>query len=53
MVNVENLSHKLWIILEKSAKIRSCHCNCITGMDEVYNHAAAAMFQVEAAVCTG
>ena len=24
--------HKLWIILEKSAKIRSCHCTCMAGI---------------------
>ena len=45
--------HKLWIILEKSAKIRSSHCTCVAGMGETCNHVAAAMFRVEAAVRTG
>ena len=26
--------HKIWIILEKSAKIRSCHCTCVAGIGE-------------------
>ena len=45
--------HKLWIILEKSAKIWWCHCTCMVGMGETCSHVAAAMFRVEAAVCTG
>ena len=55
-VNVENLNdpfHKLWITLEKSAKIQSRYCTCMADMDETCYHVAAAMFGVEAAVFTG
>ena len=45
--------HKLWIILEKLAKIRSCHCTCIADMGETCNHVVVAMFRVEASVRTG
>ena len=45
--------HKLWIILEKSAKIQSCHWTWMAGMGETYNHVAAAVFRVEATVRTG
>ena len=51
--SVNDPFHKNWIILEKSAKIRSCHCTCMAGMGETCNHAAAAMFRVEGAVRTG
>ena len=51
--SVNNPFHKLWIILEKPAKIRSSHCTSILGMGETCNHVAAAMFPVEAAVGTG
>ena len=51
--SVNDPFHKLWIILEKSAKIRSCHCTCMAGMGDMFNHVAAAMFRVEAAVRTG
>ena len=42
-------SQKLWIILEKTAKIRTRHCTCVAGMGETCNHFAAAMYPVEAA----
>ena len=51
--SVNDPFHKLWIILEKSAKIQSCHCTCMVGMDETCDHVAAAVFRVGAAVCTG
>ena len=51
--SVNDPFHKLWIILEKSTKIRSCHCTCMAGTNETCNHVAAAMFRVEEAVCTG
>ena len=51
--SVNDPFQKFWIILEKSAKIRSCHCNCMAGMSETCNNVAAAMFPVEAAVYTG
>ena len=44
---------KLWIILEKTAKIRTCHYTCIAGMRKACNHVAAAMYCVKAAVRTG
>lgn len=45
--------HKLWLIIEKTSKIRSAHCTCMAGMGETCNHVAAAMFHIEAAVRTG
>ena len=45
--------HKLWLIIEKTSKIRSAHCTCMAGMGETCNHVAAAMFRIEAAVRTG
>jgi len=51
--SINNPFHKFWIILEKSSKIRSCHCTCMAGMSETCNHVAAAMFRVEAAVRNG
>ena len=51
--SVNDLFHKLWIILERSAKIRSWHCTCMEGMGEMRNHVAAVIFRLEAAVRTG
>ena len=51
--SVNDPFHKLWIILEKSAKIWSCYCICMAGMGETCNHVAAAMFRVESTVRTG
>ena len=51
--SVNDPFHKLWIILEKSTKIRSCHCTCMAGTNETCNHVAAAVFRVEEAVRTG
>ena len=39
--------HKLWIILEKIAKIRNCRCTCMVGMGERSKHVAAAMYCFE------
>ena len=50
--SVNDPFHKHWIILKKSAKIRSCHCICMAGMGKTCNHVATAIFPVEAAVCT-
>ena len=33
--------------MEKSGKIRSCHCTCMTGMDQFCNHVAAAMYKID------
>ena len=38
---------KFWIIIEKSGKIRSCHCTCMTGMGQFCNHVAAAMYSID------
>ena len=46
--SVNDPFHKNWIILEKSAKIRSCHCTCMAGMGETCYYVAAAIFRVEA-----
>ena len=40
----------LFHILERTAKIKTCHCTCMAGMGETCNHVAAAMYGVEAAV---
>ena len=42
--SVNDPFHKLWIILEKTAKVRSCHYACMAGMGEMCNHIAAAIF---------
>ena len=47
---INEINHKLWIIMEKSGKIRSCHATCMTGMGQSCNHVAAAMYRIEAAV---
>ena len=47
--SIKDPFHKLWIILEKAAQIRTCHCTCMAGMAETSNHAAATMYRVEAA----
>ena len=51
--SIKDQFHKLWIILEKTAKIRTCHCTCMAGMGETCNHVAAAMYHAEAAVQIG
>ena len=48
--SIKDPFYKLWTILEKTAKIRACHCTCMAGMGETCNHVAAAMYRVEAAV---
>ena len=48
--SIKNPSHKLCIILEKTANVRTCHCRCMAGMGVTCNHVAAAMYRVEAAV---
>ena len=32
--SVNDPFHKLWIILDKSVRIRSCHCTCMAGIGE-------------------
>ena len=51
--SIKDPFHKLWIILEKTAKKRTCHCTCMAGMGETCNHVAAAMYRVEASVRIG
>ena len=46
---INEINHKLWIIMEKSVKIRSCHCTCMAGIGQSCNHVAAAMYRIEAA----
>ena len=48
--SIKDPFHKLWIILEKTAEIRTCHCTCMAGMGETFNHVAAAIYRVEVAV---
>ena len=35
---INKINHKLWIIMEKSAKIRSCHCIFMAGMGQSCTH---------------
>ena len=42
--SVHDPFHKLWTILEKSAKVQSCHCSCIVDMSEMSNQVAATIF---------
>ena len=51
--NVNQPFHSLWIIFQKSGKIRSCHCTCVAGKSQVCNHVAAALYRIEAAVRNG
>ena len=51
--SIKDPFHKLWIILEKTAKIRTCYCTFMASMGEICNHVAAAMYHVEAAVWIG
>ena len=50
---INEINHKLWIIMEKSDKIRSYHCTCMAGMNQSCNHVAAAMYRIEATVRDG
>ena len=52
-LSVNNPFHQLWILLEKTGKIRACHCSCMAGMSQTCNHVAAAMYRIEAAVRNG
>ena len=47
---INEINHKLWIIMEKPGKIRSCNCTCLAGMGQSCNHVAAAMYKIKAAV---
>ena len=49
----QRINEKLWIIMEKSGKIRSCLCTFMTGIDHSCNHVAAAMYKIEAAFTNG
>ena len=51
--SINDTYHKLWLVLEKSAKIKACHCTCMAGMGQTCNHVASAMYRVEAAVRNG
>ena len=50
---INKIIHKLWIIMEKSSKIRSCHYTCMAGMGQSCTHVAAAMYRIDAAVRNG
>ena len=50
---VNEINHKYWIVMEKFAKIRSCHCTCMAGMGQSCNHVAAAMYRIEKVVKMG
>ena len=39
--------------MEKSGKIRSCHCTCMAGTGQSCNHVGAALCRIEAAVRNG
>ena len=48
--SIKDPFQKLWIILEKTVKLRACHWTCMAGIGETCNHVAAVMYPVEAAV---
>ena len=48
--SIKDPFHKLWIILEKRAKIKTCYCMCMAGIGETCSQVSAAMYYVEAAV---
>ena len=50
---INNPNHKLWILFEKTGKIRACLCSCVAGMSQICNHVATALYRVEPAVCSG
>ena len=50
---VNEPKHKLWIIMEKEGKIKSCHCECFNGLSQTCNHVAAALYRIECAVRNG
>ena len=39
--SVNELFHKLWIILENSAKIWSCHCTCMVGIGQTCSNVSS------------
>ena len=51
--SIKDSFHKLWTILEKTAKTRTIHCTSVAGIKETLNRVAAAMYHVEAAVPVG
>ena len=52
-IEINEINHKYWIVMEKFAKIRSCHCTCMAGMGQSCNHVAAAMYRIEKVVKMG
>ena len=48
--SINDTYHKIWLVFEKIAKIKACHCTCMAGMGQTCNHVAAAMYEVEATV---
>ena len=50
---MKEINHKLWIIMEKSGNVRSCHCTYVASMDQSCNHVADPMYRIEAAVRNG
>ena len=50
---LNEVNHKFRIIMEKSGKIRSCQCTCMTGMGQSCNHDAAALCKIDAVVRNG
>ena len=52
--SVNSPPHKLWaIIVNKDAKIKAAHCDCMAGMSGTCLHIAGMLFRVEAAVRNG
>ena len=47
------MNHQLWIIMEKSGKIRCCHCTYMANMGQSCNYVAAAMYRIKASVRNG
>ena len=48
---INDAPRKLWVRLsKKSGKVMKAHCICMAGIAQTYNHVAAALFRIEAAV---
>ena len=51
--SINNTFHKFSLIVEKTGRIRVCHCTCMACIGQSCNHVPAAMLRVEAAVRNG
>ena len=50
---INETDHKLWIIMEKSGKIRSFDCTCMADMGQSCNHVATSIYRIQTAAKNG